>query len=144
MKLKMTMIEDSKTVRKLKNENARLIEAIMNSANKCDMLESMFDMQSILQNRMFGKLANGPKDSVEDFHYSITALVSEIGEVLSADKRWKNARNAHYDRKEKLFELVDCMAFLINAIQYSGFTVEEFYEAFANKNQINLNRSEKE
>lgn len=138
------MIEDSEAVKKLKNENARLIEAIMNSANKGDMLESMFDMQSILQNRMFGKLADGPKDSVEDFHYSITALVSEIGEVLSADKRWKNARNAHYDRNEKLFELVDCMAFLVNAIQYSGFTAEEFYEAFASKNQINMDRIEKE
>ena len=138
------MIEDSKAVKKLKNENARLIEAIMNSANKGDMLESMFAMQRALQYRMFGKLAKGPKDSVEDFHYSITALVSEIGEVLSADKRWKNARNVHYDRKEKLFELVDCMAFLINAIQYSGFTAEEFYEAFANKNQINMDRSEKE
>lgn len=137
------MIEGKET-EKLKRENARLIEAIMNSASKCDMLESMFDMQSILQNRMFGKLADGPKDSVEDFHYSITALVSEIGEVLSADKRWKNARNAHYDKKEKLFELVDCMAFLVNAIQYSGFTAKEFYEAFAEKNQINLHRTEKE
>ena len=144
MKLKMTMIEDSETVKKLKNENARLVEAIMNSANKGDMLDSMFAMQRALQYRMFGKLANGPKDSVEDFHYSITALVSEIGEVLSADKRWKNARNAHYDRNEKLFELVDCMAFLVNAIQYSGFTAEEFYEAFANKNQINMDRIEKE
>lgn len=138
------MIEDSEAVKKLKNENARLVEVIMNNANKGDMLDSMFAMQRVLQYRMFGKLVNGPKDSVEDFHYSITALVSEIGEVLSADKRWKNARNAHYDRKEKLFELVDCMAFLINAIQYSGFTAEEFYEAFANKNQINLDRSEKE
>ena len=143
MKLRMTMIEGKET-EKLKRENARLIEAIMNSANKGDMLDSMFAMQRALQYRMFGKLVNGPKDSVEDFHYSITALVSEIGEVLSADKRWKNARNAHYDRNEKLFELVDCMAFLINAIQYSGFTAEEFYEAFANKNQINLDRSEKE
>lgn len=138
------MIENSEAVKKLKEENARLVEAIMNSANKCDMLDSMFAMQRDLQYRMFGKLVKGPKDSVEDFHYSITALISEIGEVLGADKRWKNARNAHYDRKEKLFELVDCMAFLINAIQYSGFTAEEFYKAFAEKNQINLHRSEKE
>lgn len=109
-----------------------------------DKLHSMFEMQTNLQKKMFGKLENGPEDSVEDFHYSITALISEIGEVLSADKRWKNARNAHYDRDEKLFELVDCMAFLVNAIQYSGFTVEEFYKAFAEKNQINLHRTEKE
>lgn len=103
-------------------------------------LKNMFDMQEELQAKMFNKLTDGPIDSVEDFHYSITALVAEIGEVLTADKRWKNIRNAYYDKDEKLEELADCMAFLINAVLYSGFDSETFYNAFAKKNVVNMNR----
>ena len=103
-------------------------------------LKNMFDMQEELQAKMFDKLTDGPIDSVEDFHYSITALVAEIGEVLTADRRWKNARNAYFEKDEKLEELVDCMAFLINAVLYSGFDSETFYNAFAKKNVINMNR----
>ena len=44
------------------------------------------------------------------------------------------------NKEEKLDELVDCMAFLVNAILYSGFSAEEFSEAFRNKNIKNFER----
>ena len=102
--------------------------------------ESTIHVQKNNLKNMFYKLTDGPIDSVEDFHYSITSLVAEIGEVLTADKRWKNVRNAYFEKDEKLEELVDCMAFLINAVLYSGFDSETFYNAFAKKNVINMNR----
>ena len=126
-----------------KKEAKELIEELKNKVEKFelsdgDKLTKLFEMQKSLQSQMFGK--ETPIDSVEDYHYSMTALVSEIGEVLSADKRWKNARNSYYSREEKLEELVDCMAFLINAILYSGYTPDEFYKAFVEKNKKNFER----
>ena len=53
-------------------------------------LPEMFMMQSALQKVMFDKTT--PNDSVEDFKYSVLALIGELGEVLEADKRWKNIR----------------------------------------------------
>lgn len=126
-----------------KKEAKELIEELKNKAERLELSDSdklteLFEMQKNLQGQMFGK--ETPIDSVEDYHYSMTALVSEIGEVLSADKRWKNARNSYYSREEKLEELVDCMAFLINAILYSGYTPDEFYKAFVEKNKKNFER----
>lgn len=106
-----------------------------------DKLDSIFSMQVALQHQMFDKLQLGPVDSVPDFHYSMTALVTEIGEVMTADKRWKNARAGYYNKEEKLEEFADCMAFLVNAIMYSGFNADEFYEAFSKKWLINMKRS---
>lgn len=126
-----------------KKEAKELIEELKNKVERLELSDSdklteLFEMQKSLQSQMFGK--ETPIDSVEDYHYSMTALVSEIGEVLSADKRWKNARNSYYSREEKLEELVDCMAFLVNAILYSGYTPDEFYKAFVEKNKKNFER----
>ena len=101
-------------------------------------IEELFDRQSSLQLRMFNK--ETPIDSVEDFKYSILALIGELGEVLEADKRWKNIRSCGCNKEEKLDELDDCMAFLVNAILYSGFSAEEFSEAFRSKNIKNFER----
>ena len=45
-------------------------------------IEELFERQSSLQFRMFNK--ETPIDSVEDFKYSILALIGELGEVLEA------------------------------------------------------------
>lgn len=105
-------------------------------------VSDLFMMQVRLQKAMFDH--NLPSDSVEDFKYSVLALIGELGEVLEADKRWKNIRNGKYDRESKLDELVDCMAFMVNMVLFSGFTAEEFNEAFATKNSRNFERFYKE
>lgn len=101
-------------------------------------LEELFQMQKRLQKVMFGYEL--PNDSVEDFKYSVLALIGELGEVLDADKRWKNIRKGEANSEAKLDELVDCMAFLINMILFSGFTSSEFGEAFKKKNERNFER----
>ena len=77
-----------------------------------------------------------PLDSPSLASYHIQQLVSEIGEVLEADKRWKNFRNDKYDRDAKLDELADCMIVLMNIIMFSGFTADEAYEAIKTKIQV--------
>lgn len=77
-----------------------------------------------------------PLDSPSLASYHVQQLVSEIGEVLEADKRWKNFRNDKYDRDAKLDELADCMIVLMNIIMFSGFTADEAYEAIQTKIQV--------
>ena len=76
--------------------------------------------------------------------YHVQQLVSEIGEVLEADKRWKNIRNGKYDRDGKLEEVADCMIVLLNITMYSGYTAEEVYDAIVSKIGIVAERIEKE
>ena len=104
-----------------------------------DKLERMFELQKSFQKQLI-KTKEFPVDSVKDFHYSMTALMVELGEVMCSDKRWKNSRNSYYDRDEKKEELVDCMAFMINAILYSGIDCEEFFKAFKEKVAKNFER----
>ena len=85
-----------------------------------------------------GRIVDGefPFDSPSLASYHVQQLVSEIGEVLEADKRWKNFRNDKYDRDSKLDELADCFIVLLNMFMFSGFTAEEAYEAIAIKLQV--------
>lgn len=74
-----------------------------------------------------------PIDDVNLSSYHVQQLVSEVGEVLECDKRWKNMRNGKYDRDEKLEELADCAIVVMNIAMFSGFSGEEFFEAIAKK-----------
>lgn len=65
--------------------------------------------------------------------YHIQQLVSEIGEVLDADKRWKNFRNSKCDQTAKLEELADCFIVLMNVAMFSGFDGQRLAEAIAGK-----------
>ena len=44
-------------------------------------------------------LDNIPVDDPKLMSYHIQQLVSEIGEILEADKRWKNFRNGKYNKE---------------------------------------------
>lgn len=77
-----------------------------------------------------------PADNITLSSYHIQQLVSEIGEVLAADKRWKNIRNDKYDRENKLEEIADCFIVLMNIAIFSGINADEFETAIFNKLQI--------
>lgn len=65
--------------------------------------------------------------------YHIQQLMSEIGEVLDADKRWKNFRNEKYDKDAKAEELADCFIVLMNICMYSGLSGEDMEKTIASK-----------
>lgn len=68
--------------------------------------------------------------------YHIQQLISEIGEVLDADKRWKNFRNKKYDKEDKLEEIADCFIVLMNIAMFSGFDSDQMVEAIIKKLEI--------
>lgn len=74
-----------------------------------------------------------PIDDVKLMSYHVQQLMSEIGEVLNADKRWKNFRNQKYDKSEKLEEIADCFIVLMNIAMFSGFTGSQLTDAIEKK-----------
>lgn len=102
-----------------------------------DLFEAQAKNQNELLNRgKYGWHLSGnqvPFDDVALSSYHVQQLISEIGEVLQADKRWKNFRNEYQNEDEKLKEIADCFIVLMNVAMYSGFDAEQLYEAIANK-----------
>ena len=94
-------------------------------------------------NEKFGynaKVENIPEDNVEVAKYHMLALMEETGELVKSDKRWKNYRNTHYDKSNKLEELSDCFITLFNIAMYSGISAEELELALTKKMDENYNR----
>lgn len=85
-----------------------------------------------------------PIDDVKLASYHIQQLMSEIGEVLDADKRWKNFRNDKYDKDAKLEELADCFIVLMNVAMFSGFDGFQMQDAIIKKLNVFSERVEKE
>ena len=85
---------------------------------------------------------NVPVDDPKLCSYHIQQLISEIGEVLDADKRWKNFRNDKYNRDDKLYEIADCFIVLMNVAMFSGFSSEEVANAIAEKIRVVKERIE--
>ena len=106
-------------------------------------LESLFNQQmmnqtKMLQNGMYDNFKNEstisiPVDDVKLMSYHIQQLMSEVGEVLSADKRWKNFRNEKHDESEKLEEIADCFIVLMNIAMFSGFDGSQLSETIKDK-----------
>ena len=111
--------------------------------NNSKTLQDLFNHQMVNQNKM---LQNGmydvfksesthsiPVDDVKLMSYHIQQLMSEIGEILDADKRWKNFRNQKNDENAKLEEIADCFIVLMNIAMFSGFNGAQLNEAVEEK-----------
>ena len=85
-----------------------------------------------------------PEDNIYLFKYHMLQLLSELGEVLESDKRWKNYRNKKFNLKEKQNEIADCFIVLMNVAMSSGMTYEELYKSIEKKMDENLKRIENE
>lgn len=85
-----------------------------------------------------------PADNPKLSTYHIQQLISEIGEVLSADKRWKNFRNDKNDTKNKYEEIADCFIVLLNIAMYSGMDAELLAEEITDKIEVFRERIIKE
>lgn len=106
-------------------------------------LTDLFELQQINQSKMLvsglydGYKSQGtnsvPVDDTKLMSYHIQQLISEIGEILEADKRWKNFRNRKYDKDAKLEEIADCFIVLMNIAMFSGFGGEELSNAIVKK-----------
>lgn len=81
----------------------------------------------------FKEVVSAPIDDPRLCSYHIQQLISEVGEVLEADKRWKNFRNNRFDKDAKLDEIADCFIVAMNVAMYSGFSGEEIANAIEKK-----------
>lgn len=104
------------------------------------------NQQTLLDKGMYDEVDSlvVPFDDVKLSSYHIQQLVSEIGEVLEADKRWKNFRNSRYDNEAKKSEIADCFIVLMNVAMFSGIKAEEMAEAIVTKIEVVSERIEAE
>lgn len=120
--------------------------------HSCAILKDLYNDQLFNQRLLFIKGAydnfkseetkDVPCDDIKLASYHVQQLVSEIGEVLESDKRWKNYRNDKYDREHKLEELADCFIVLMNIAIFSDFHAEELTDAILNKIMVVKRRIE--
>lgn len=93
----------------------------------CDLFwRQQYNQKKMLNKGMYDSFKSEgtnsiPIDDVKLMSYHIQQLVSELGEVLNADKRWKNLRNQDYNENEKLEEIADCFIVMMNIAIFSGF-----------------------
>lgn len=104
------------------------------------------NQQALLDKGMYenGATIAVPHDDVKLCSYHVQQLMSEVGEVLEADKRWKNFRNDKYDKDCKKMELADCFIVLMNVAMFSDISADEMAEAIAAKIQVVSERIEEE
>lgn len=119
-----------KTTRNGKTSNHFTLQYLFN--------RQMINQAKMFQDGMYDKFKSEgtdtiPADDVKLMSYHIQQLMSEIGEVLDADKRWKNFRNQKYDENAKLEEIADCFIVLMNIAMFSGFDGNQLYDAIEKK-----------
>ena len=123
--------------------SGRMMMSNIDTQNK---FVDLFFLQRLNQKKMLNKgmydmfkqaddCKNLPIDVPQLASYHIQQLMSEIGEVLDADKRWKNFRNEKYDKNNKAEELADCFIVLMNICMFSGLSGEDMEKAIVNKIQ---------
>ena len=111
-------------------------------------LKDLFEIQKQNQKLMLSKgmyerqcrLEELPIDNVKLASYNVLQLVSELGEILDADKRWKNFRNEKYDKESKAEEIADCFIVLMNIAMFSGIDADDLVGGLVNKLNIVRNR----
>lgn len=110
-----------------------------------ELFDNLFDEQVNFQQMLLdsGKYDNFtdnakkrlPVDDVRLFSYHMQQIMSELGEVLAADKRWKSHRNETSSEmlEHKKEELADCLIVFMNLCIFSGISSREILEVVARK-----------
>jgi len=98
-----------------------------------NMLKKMFECQKYLQEKL--TKATLPDDRPDLVSYHALGLISEIGEVLQADKRWKlwrkGDKSSNQEELEK--EIADCWLFMINLTLVYNIDFDKLFDVFIKK-----------
>ncbi len=105
----------------------------------------ILNQNALIQNGAYDRFKDkstktAPIDDIGLASFHIQQLMSEIGEVLEADKRWKSHRNDKYNRQAKLEEIADCFIVLMNIAMFSGFSGNDVAQAIETKLDVVSNR----
>lgn len=119
---------------------------MMTNGKMSKSLAEFYEDQIAFQELVVKKFGYGcevksiPEDNIEVAKYHLLGLTEEMGELVKSDKRWKNFRNTHFDKDNKLEEISDCFVCLMNVAMFSGTSPEELVDALSKKIQDNFNR----
>lgn len=103
-----------------------------------DKMKKAFEAQKMFQRRLTG--LDEVKDDPEKFSQQIVQLVEELGELLQADKRWREYRGDKFNEVEKEKELADVFIVAMNLAIFSGVSYEKLIGAIKEKIGINFER----
>lgn len=101
-------------------------------------MERAFEAQKMFQRRLTG--LDEVEDDPEKFSQQIVQLVEELGELLQADKRWREYRGDKFNEVEKEKELADVFIVAMNLAIFSGVSYEKIVGAIKEKISINFER----
>lgn len=101
-------------------------------------MERAFEAQKMFQRRLTG--LDEVEDDPEKFSQQIVQLVEELGELLQADKRWREYRGDKFNEVEKEKELADVFIVAMNLAIFSGVSYEKLIDAIKEKIVINFER----
>lgn len=108
-----------------------------------DKLEEIFKMQFEL-NKRIGIDTSG-MDEAEKVKWTLNysrAMQQENAELIdSVPWKWW-AKYQKFDEQNARVEVVDMLHFLVSMAQVLGMTADDFYNAYAKKNNINHNRQD--
>ncbi|MBO5254516.1 MAG: dUTPase [Opitutales bacterium] len=108
-----------------------------------DKLEEIFKMQFELNKRIGIDSSNmSDEEKIKwTLNYS-RALAQENAELVdSLPWKWW-AKYQNFDIQNARVEVVDMLHFLVSLAQVLGMTADDFYQAYAKKNQINHGRQD--
>lgn len=105
-----------------------------------DKLEHIFQLQEAFDSELSRRRNIDFTDSSVWVQREMIALLVEMGELLSEVnyKWWKDPKPV--DRARVLEEMVDMLHFYVAACLRMGFSAEDIYKAYLEKNQENFMR----
>lgn len=106
-----------------------------------DKLEHIFEMQSAFDNKVVTERRLS-YDFSTWMQKEVLAIISELAELLNEVnfKWWKNPKKVDTNAVKE--ELVDILHFLISACIKAGFSADDIYLAYLEKNRENFLRQE--
>lgn len=121
----------------------------MIDADEQDMPTDRLDQMYRLQTQLQVSYANGTHPSELPAHVQMNyirtmalALTDEIHEALN-ETGWKPwATSNHINADAYKAELVDAWHFFMNLMMVTGMTMEELYEGYLRKREVNIRRQE--
>ena len=116
-----------------------------------DMLTKMWEMQRTLNRFTFKKnclrdydaIAGDPERQDEWVQNYTLAMRQECAELMdSTNWKWWRTKVERFDPQNIAVELVDILHFWMSACQVMGMTPESVFEAYMEKNKVNVERQE--
>ena len=110
-------------------------------------MERIFKLQREFQTQLGNKIFTDfedieSKENIETLKNQLLALIIEASEAIQ-ELPWKSwKKNQSFSLSTFKVELIDILHFLVNLFIFTGMNVDDVFELFKYKNEINKKRQE--